>query len=66
VATLVEKRLSLAHQNGLSLAHMFASDLYAGGNVYRWQILQFVGDIFFTAGEFSMCAGDNMLSLANL
>jgi hypothetical protein len=24
------------------------------------------GIIFFTAGEFGMCAGDNMLSLANL
>jgi hypothetical protein len=40
----------------------FASDLYAGGNAYRWRILQFVGDNFFTAGAFGMCAGDNMLS----
>jgi hypothetical protein len=44
----------------------FASDLYAGGNAYRWRILQFVGDNFFAAGAFGMCAEDNMLSLANL
>jgi hypothetical protein len=30
----------------------FASDLYAGGNAYRWRILQFAGDNFFTAGAF--------------
>jgi hypothetical protein len=44
----------------------FASDLFADGNAYRWRILQFAGDNFFTAGAFGMCAGDNMLSLANL
>jgi hypothetical protein len=47
-------------------AFWFASDLYADGNAYRWQILQFAGDNFFTAGTFGLCAGDNMLSLANL
>jgi hypothetical protein len=47
-------------------AFWFASDLHAGGNAYRWRILQFAGDNFFTAGAFRLCAGDNMLSLANL
>jgi hypothetical protein len=48
-------------------AYRFASDLYAGGNAYRWRILEFARDkFFFTAGEYGMCAGDNMLSLANL
>jgi hypothetical protein len=47
-------------------AFWFASDLYAGGNAYRWRILQFAGDNFFTAGAFGMCAGDNILSLTNL
>jgi hypothetical protein len=28
-------------------AFRFASDLYAGGNAYRWRILQFTGDNFF-------------------
>jgi hypothetical protein len=33
-------------------AFWFTSDLHAGGNVYRWQILQFDGDKKIIAGPF--------------
>jgi hypothetical protein len=64
---LVEKRLSLAHQNGLSLAH------FGSPATYMPAVMLTAGEfcsspviIFFTAGAFRLCAGDNMLSLANL
>jgi hypothetical protein len=59
--------LSLAHQNGLSLAHFGSPATYipavmlTAGKFYSSPRIK-----IFAAGAFGVCAGDNMLSLANL
>jgi hypothetical protein len=58
---LVQKRLSLAHQNSLSLAHLGSSAvMLTVGECYSAP-----GKKKITASAFGMCAGDNILSLAN-
>jgi hypothetical protein len=62
---LVEKRLSLAHQNCLSLAH------FGSPATYMPAVMLTAGEYSsslgkkITAGAFDICAGDNILSLAN-
>jgi hypothetical protein len=64
---LVEKMLSLAHQNGLSLAHIGSPATYMPAVMLTaGEFYSSLGINVFTAGEFGMCTGDNMLSLANL
>jgi hypothetical protein len=58
---LVEKRLSLAHQNSLSLAHFGSSAvMLTAGECYGAPGIKKI-----TVGAFGMCVGDNILSLAN-
>jgi hypothetical protein len=64
---LVEKRLSLAHQNCLSLAHFDSSAIYMPAVVLTaGERYSLPGIKNNTAGAFGICAGDNMLSLANV
>jgi hypothetical protein len=55
------------HQNGLSLAHLGSPMSYMPTVMLTvGEFYSSPGIIFFTAGEFGMCAWDNMLSLVNL
>jgi hypothetical protein len=65
-ASLVEKRLFLVHQNGLSLAHFGSPVTYMPAVMLTaGEFCSSPGIIFLPLAHF-MCAGDNMLSLANL
>jgi hypothetical protein len=63
---LVEKRLSLAHQNCLSLAHFGSPTTYMPAVIFTaGECYSLLGINYFAASAFGMCVGDNILSLAN-
>jgi hypothetical protein len=65
-SSLAEKRLSMAYQNCLSLAHFGSPVTYMPAVMLTdGEYSSSPGIKKITAGAFGICAGDNILSLAN-